>query len=177
MKRRDKYLGRALLKMVVLGVSGSSLGAAANACPDYRGPLATAEQISAERTAVRIAASPEVKALRPMLRQILNEDPAARLPDGSATTERAIDLFSQSLILAEIGGDPNYPQILWWNDNSPRCWFGHVFPGSAISGDSSFAGNASTRSIEASSLSPCSWCACAEYAALRRADVTCTFCG
>jgi hypothetical protein len=37
--------------------------------------------------------------------------------------------------LAEIAGDTNYPQILWWNDNSPRCWFGHVFPGSAISGD------------------------------------------
>jgi len=116
-------------------MSSFSLSAAANACPDYRGPLATTEQISAERIAARIAASPEIKALRPMLRQILNQDPAAHLPDGSATIERAIDLFSQSLILAEIGGDPNYPQILWWNDNSPRCWFGHVFPGSAISGD------------------------------------------
>jgi len=135
MKRRDKYFGRALLKMMVLGMSGSSLGASANACPDYRGPLATPEQISAERIAAKIAVSAEIKALRPMLRKILNEDPAARLPDGSATIERAIDLFSQSLILAEIGGDPNYPQILWWNDNSPRCWFGHVFPGSAISGD------------------------------------------
>jgi len=135
MKDSNKHVARSALAIMGLGLASSPLAAATNVCPDYRGPLATAEQVSAEKQAASIADSPEITSLRPTLRKVLGEDPAARLPDGSATIERAIDLFSRSLILAEIAGDTNYPQILWWNDNSPRCWFGHVFPGSAISGD------------------------------------------
>jgi len=135
MKRKDQRSAAMILALAGLSLSHSASAAETYICPDYRGPLATAEQISAERVAARIAESSEIKGLRPTLRKILEEDPAARLPDGSANIERAIDLFSRSLILAEIGGDTSFPQILWWNDNSPRCWFGHVFPGSAISGD------------------------------------------
>jgi len=135
MKRKAQRSAGTILAIIGIGLFHSASAAETHICPDYRGPLATAEQISAERVAARIADSAEIKGLRPTLRKILEEDPAARLPDGSATIERAIDLFSRSLILAEIGGDTSSPQILWWNDNSPRCWFGQIFPGSAISGD------------------------------------------
>ena len=86
-----RYLRQLVPALVILALgSGSRVAAAHIACPDYRGPLATAEQISAEGMAARIADSPEVKTLRPTLRKVLEADPAARLPDGAATIERAI---------------------------------------------------------------------------------------
>lgn len=99
------------------------------------GPLATPGQIAAEKLALRMARAPEVVALRPALRAMLEADPAARIPDAARLIERAIDLWSMDLALCEAVGDTQRPELVWRADNSAHAWFGHNFPGSGVAGD------------------------------------------
>jgi hypothetical protein len=101
----------------------------------YIGPLATAEQIDAERRAIALFNSPAVRALRPRLRQILEEDPAAAIPAGAAEIDHALDLWTMALIMWKVGGDTATPVILWHVENMPHSWFGHDMPGMGAAGD------------------------------------------
>src|SRR5690606_17880326 len=77
----------------------------------YSGPLATEDQIAAETRALRIIERPEIKALRPSLRELLMQDPAAKLPDGVKEIDRAIDLWTMALAMREVNADAQHPKI------------------------------------------------------------------
>lgn len=99
------------------------------------GPLANPGQITAEKRALRLVQSPEVAALRPKLRAMLEGDPAAQIPDGAKLIDRGIDLWSMDLALCEAIGDTQRPQFIWRADNSAHAWFGHEIPGTGVAGD------------------------------------------
>lgn len=101
----------------------------------YAGPLATEDQIRAEKRALAIFDNPEVRALRPQLRQILENDPASQIPAGRDQIDHVLDLWTMALIMWEVGGDTTTPQILWHVDNTPHHWFGHSMRGMGAAGD------------------------------------------
>lgn len=101
----------------------------------YTGPLATDDQIKAEKLALRIIERPEVKAVRPQLVALLKRDTAAALSDGLAEIDRALDLWTMTLVMWELNADTARPMILWHVDNSSHGWFGHQFPGMGAAGD------------------------------------------
>jgi hypothetical protein len=101
----------------------------------FSGPLATDSQIKAEKMALRIYADPKLVALRPPLRQILEEDPAGKLGDGARQIDRVLEFWTSSHIMWQVGGDTFRPEILWHVDNSRHRWFGHEMLGMGAAGD------------------------------------------
>jgi hypothetical protein len=101
----------------------------------YSGPLATEEQINAERLALRIYASSKLEALRPRLRKILEEDPAGKIADGAQQIDRVLEFWTMAHIMWQIGGDTFRPEILWHVDNTRHRWFGHEMLGMGAAGD------------------------------------------
>lgn len=101
----------------------------------YEGPLATDDQIASERRALALFASPELRALRPALRRILEVDAAAGTPDGKAQIDHALDLWIMALLMWKVGGDTANPVVLWHVENTPHRWFGHDMPGMGAAGD------------------------------------------
>ena len=99
------------------------------------GPLATTDQIAAEKLALRLFNSPEVAALRPSLRAMLEADPAAQTPDGARQLDRSLDLWMMDLAVCEAVGDSSRPRIAWRADNAAHSWFGHAIPGTGVAGD------------------------------------------
>jgi len=81
--------------------SGRVSGATSGVKTNGHGPLGTPGQIAAEKRALRLIQAPEVAALRPALRAMLEADPAARLPDAAQLIDRAIDLWSMDLVVCE----------------------------------------------------------------------------
>ena len=101
----------------------------------YTGPLATEDQIAAERLALQFFSGPEIAGLRPRLRAILAADPAAKIPAGFAQIDHVLDLWTMSMIMWHLGSDTDTPKILWHVENTPHTWFGHEFPGMGAAGD------------------------------------------
>lgn len=98
-------------------------------------PLATTAQIAAEKAALRIEATPEVQRVRDRLRQVMLTDPGAALADGRAALDRVLDQWIRAHILMQLTIEQEDPALIWIADNSPRSWFGHLFPGDVIAGD------------------------------------------
>src|SRR3546814_14329448 len=62
-----------------------------------------------------------------------------RLPPISTRTDTLFPyttLFrSRCNILMQLTMEQKEPALIWIADNTPRSWFGHVFPGDVIAGD------------------------------------------
>jgi hypothetical protein len=97
--------------------------------------LATPEQIELERLALRVFESRELRMAREDARALLLADPTAKTLDGANGLDRALDQWVMGQIAATINQDPSRPCLLWAVDNTPRGWFGHVFPGAAVAID------------------------------------------
>lgn len=97
--------------------------------------LATPEQLALERLALRVFEHPELRGARERARALLLADPTARTTDGANGLDRALDQWVMGQIAATINSDPSRPQLLWAVDNTPRAWFGHIFPGAAVAID------------------------------------------
>jgi hypothetical protein len=98
-------------------------------------PLATNDQRELEALALRIAAAPSVRAAREKARALLLSNPTANTRDGAAGLDRALDQWVMGGVVAVANSDPSRPRALWAIDNTPREWFGHVFPGAAVAID------------------------------------------
>lgn len=98
-------------------------------------PLATNDQRELEALALRIAAAPSVRAAREKARALLLANPTAHTRDGAAGLDRALDQWLMGGVVAVANNDPSRPRALWAIDNTPREWFGHVFPGAAVAID------------------------------------------
>src|ERR1700675_4925022 len=98
-------------------------------------PLATNDQRELEALALRIAAAPPVRAAREQARSLLLNNVTARTRDGAAVLDRALDQWVMGGVVAVANNDPSRPRALWAIDNTPREWFGHVFPGAAVAID------------------------------------------
>lgn len=97
--------------------------------------LATTEQLELERLALRVFEAPALRQARERARTGLLADPTAKTRDGANGLDRALDLWVMGQIAATINSDPSRPHLLWAVDNTPRAWFGHVFPGAAVAID------------------------------------------
>jgi hypothetical protein len=98
-------------------------------------PLATNDQRELEDLALRIAAAPSVRAAREKARALLLSNPTSNTRDGAAGLDRALDQWVMGGVVAIANNDPSRPRALWAIDNTPREWFGHVFPGAAVAID------------------------------------------
>jgi hypothetical protein len=98
-------------------------------------PLATDDQRDLENLALRVAATPAVRAAREKARNEMLANATANTPDGAAGLDRALDQWVMAGVVAVINSDPSRPRVLWAIDNTAREWFGHVFPGAAVAID------------------------------------------
>src|ERR1700760_4151298 len=98
-------------------------------------PLATQAQKSAEQATLRIERSEPVMAARDRIRRALLADRAAGTRDGRASLDRVLDQWIRFYTLMQLTHDQPEPAFLWIADNTPRSWFGHVFPGDIVAGD------------------------------------------
>jgi hypothetical protein len=98
-------------------------------------PLATNDQRELEALALRIAAAPPVRAAREQARSLLLNNVTANTRDGAAGLDRALDQWVMGGVVAVANNDASRPRALWAIDNTPREWFGHVFPGAAVAID------------------------------------------
>ena len=98
-------------------------------------PLATDDQRDIETLALRITEAPAVRAAREQARRTLLVDPVIASESGRAGLERALDQWTLALAMREANGDPARPKIVWSVDNTPRQWFGHIYPGAAVAVD------------------------------------------
>jgi hypothetical protein len=98
-------------------------------------PLATPDQQETEALALRLVESELVRAAREIARRYMLEDPAARLASGRLGLERALDQWVLALAMRESNSDPARPRLTWNVDNTPRSWFGHLYPGAAVAVD------------------------------------------
>jgi len=97
--------------------------------------LATAEQLAAERTLLRLVGDPQVKALQASLATELAGGPLADSPDAKSQVHRAVRLWTNALILREYTAGLARPAIAWTPDDTPHTWFGHTIEGMATAGD------------------------------------------
>jgi hypothetical protein len=101
---------------------------AAIAPPGFKSVLATSQQETAERMVLRILADSGVRAARDRARVLLEANPLARLPDGMARLENALEAWTCFLAFQEANADPARPLVVWTPTNSANTWFGHTVP-------------------------------------------------
>lgn len=97
--------------------------------------LATPAQQDAEQTLLRLLRDPELRRVKTAIRDGLAATARGKTPAGAATLDRAVDLWTNSLTLAEISVHQPVPAFTWGTDNTPRTWLGHTLPGIGTSGD------------------------------------------
>ncbi|UGQ15055.1 hypothetical protein LO772_16700 [Yinghuangia sp. ASG 101] len=97
--------------------------------------LATPAQQDAERTLLRLLRDPELQRVKTSIRDGLAATPRGRTASGAATLDHAVDLWTNSLVMAEISIHQPVPAFTWGTDNTPRTWLGHTLPGVGTSGD------------------------------------------
>src|SRR3546814_16709940 len=83
-------------------------------------PLATPAQITAEKEALRIAALPEMQAMRETLRQMMLADPGAQSIAGRQATARVLDQCVRGNIFMHITMAQKAPTSLGIAENPPR---------------------------------------------------------
>jgi hypothetical protein len=98
-------------------------------------PLATKDQEATEALALRLIETAPVRTAREIARRHMLEDPVMRLPSGRLGLERALDQWLLALAMRESNGDPARPKVIWNVDNTPRSWFGRLYPGAAVAVD------------------------------------------
>jgi hypothetical protein len=124
------------VRLLFLAASVLALLHPAMAAANGAGPaLGTPEQIATEKLALQVLADPKLKAAEAELRATLASDPAAATPEGRATLDHALALWTTSLVISESAGDTDRPVIVWNTDDTPHSWLGYTFPGMGIAGD------------------------------------------
>jgi hypothetical protein len=98
-------------------------------------PLYTPDQAETEKLALRLIERADVRAAREEARQQMRLDPAAALPDGALSLDRALDQWVLALAMREANGDTAAPKVVWNVSNPPRRWFGHSYGGAAVAVD------------------------------------------
>nr|ART35567.1 A35 [uncultured bacterium] len=107
----------------------------ANSAPLSQAVLATPDQLTAERRALKAIEDPRVQASIKRARAALATDPAAGTEEGKASLDHALTLWLHSLALREAASDTSRPIVVWEVDDTPHSWFGHTIPGSGVAGD------------------------------------------
>jgi hypothetical protein len=115
------------------GWSGSAF-ARGRARPTRVPMLASPEQLEAEQQLLALIHDPQVMALQAKIGNELLSTTIGQSRDGAATVGRAVSLWTNSLIFAELGTYRSRPDFLWGTDDTPRSWYGHEF-GVGTSGD------------------------------------------
>jgi len=97
--------------------------------------LGTPDQQAAEQLLMRLIKDPDVIPLQGLLKAELIQGNIGKTPAGIATLDRAIALWTNSLIFKEISTHRRIPAFLWGTDDTPRTWFGYTLGGVGASGD------------------------------------------
>src|SRR5690606_22458722 len=137
-RRRVGWRGKLKKLLIVAGalalhISSPSIAAQSQAAG---GPLATPEQIAAEKLALEIIALPDVRAAREQAWERMMSDPLAKSPTGRLTLDRSLDQWTLALAMRSIADDTDRPAFLWTWQNAPHSWFGHTYTGGAAFIDS-----------------------------------------
>jgi hypothetical protein len=90
--------------------------------------LATPEQLADERQMLQLLKDPRLLAMQSRIRaDLLVNNPTGRTKDGASTVDRAVALWTNSLVLAELGKYRAAPAFIWGTDDTPRHWHGYEF--------------------------------------------------
>ena len=90
-------------------------------------PLATPDQLSLEREAVRLMAAPEVPAAEADARRALAALPFAATPEGAATLDASVHEVTFAGVEDSLDRDGGHPRAFWvWNP--AHRWFGQSTP-------------------------------------------------
>ncbi|KPF84102.1 hypothetical protein [Novosphingobium sp. AAP93] len=98
-------------------------------------PLYTPDQAATEKLALTLIERADVRAAREEARNQMRCDPAASVPDGALSLDRALDQWVLALAMRKANGDPAAPMVVWNVSNPPRHWFGHSYGGAAVAVD------------------------------------------
>lgn len=91
--------------------------------------LATPDQAAAESRALKIVATPKVKAQIEASSRAFQALPFANDPEAQRTLRPAVDELAFATALDAVDGDSQRPKVVW-GFTAPRTWLGHAVPGS-----------------------------------------------
>ena len=90
--------------------------------------LATADQLSTERLALRVYGMPRVEEAIRQVDALFRSDPTALTRDGAATLEQVVRDVTFCAVTYAVSADPARPRILW-TQTPPHSWHGFSVPG------------------------------------------------
>jgi hypothetical protein len=90
--------------------------------------LATADQLSTERLALRVYGTPRVEEAIRQVDALFRSDPTALTRDGAATLEQVVRDVTFCAVTYAVSADPARPRILW-TQTPPHSWHGFSVPG------------------------------------------------
>ena len=91
--------------------------------------LATPDQQQVESRAIKIVATPEVKAQIEASTRIFSALPLAADPEAARALPPAIEELAFATALDAVDSDSQRPKVVW-GFTAPRTWFGRTVPGS-----------------------------------------------
>jgi len=91
--------------------------------------LATPDQATVESRALKIMATPKVRAQIEASAHLFEELPLANDAEAKQTLRPAIDELAFATALDAVDSDPQRPKVVW-GFTAPRTWLGHAVPGS-----------------------------------------------
>jgi hypothetical protein len=97
--------------------------------------LGTPHQRAAERLLMQLIGDPDLIDVQGALKRELSGGEIGKTPAASATLDRAIAQWTNSLIFKEICTHHPAAGFLWGTDDTPRTWFGYTLGGVGASGD------------------------------------------
>jgi hypothetical protein len=90
--------------------------------------LATSDQLSIERLALRIYGMSRVQEAVRQVDALFRSDPTALTRDGAATLEEVVRDVTFCAVTYAVSADPSRPRILW-TQTPPHGWHGFSVPG------------------------------------------------
>ena len=90
--------------------------------------LATADQLSTEKLALRVYGMPRVAEAIRQADALFRSDPTALTRDGAATLEQVVRDVTFCAVTYAVSADPARPRILW-TQTPPHSWNGFSVPG------------------------------------------------
>lgn len=97
--------------------------------------LYSLDQLRCEQFVLAIERDPAVKAIQARVRKDLAASRRGALPAAARFLDRALDMWTRSLIMAECLHRTDRPFFVWGTDDTPREWLGHRLGGVGTSGD------------------------------------------
>ena len=93
------------------------------------------EQYRSELMVLQLERDPAVKAIQARVRKDLAASTRGKIPDAARFLDRALEMWTRSLIMAECIHRTDRPFFVWGTDDTPREWLGHKLGGVGTSGD------------------------------------------